>query len=143
MKVRIESGEQSSALEMIVNSRTKALSPDEAQALVGCLTFAHNIWSGWYGDRLACVWGLVPPSLMSDSAYLWLYTTDAIKDHEFMFVRYSQRMIEQMLELYPRITGMTQAGATDSIRWLRWLGASFGEPQGTFIPFVIRKKTNG
>lgn len=96
------------------------------------------LWSGEFKGQLLCLWGLIPPTILSDQAYLWLYTTEAAKDHEFVLVRRSQIELRKMLEAFPRIVGHCEVGAERSIRWLRWLGARFGEPDGKLIPFVIR-----
>lgn len=117
-----------------------SLTKDEIRQFNNCLASTAVVWVGMVDRKFICTWGLIPPTLLSDQAYLWLYTTEAVKDHEFIFVRKSQQAIEQMLERYPTIVGCAQVGADRSIRWLKWLGAKFAEPEGKLIPFVIRKK---
>jgi hypothetical protein len=104
-----------------------------------CLLMSVSMWSGFIDGDLACIWGVIPPTLMSNQAYLWLYTTDAIKGHEFLLVRHSQRVIEEVLKEYPSIVGHAIIGSDKSIKWLKWLGAKFGEPQGLAIPFRISR----
>jgi hypothetical protein len=104
-----------------------------------CLLMSTVIWAGFINNRLACIWGVIPPSLMSFQAYLWLYTTDAIKNHEFRLVRHSQLVIEEILQEYPSIVGHAIMGSDKSIRWLKWLGAKFAPPQGLVIPFRITR----
>jgi hypothetical protein len=104
-----------------------------------CLLMSTVIWAGFINDKLACIWGVIPPTLMSSQAYLWLYTTDVIKGHEFILVRHSQLVIDEVLKEYPSIVGHALMGAEKSIRWLKWLGAEFGYPQGTGIPFRITR----
>lgn len=105
-----------------------------------CQKMSGEVWTAWIGDDLVAVWGLIPPSLLSNQAYLWMHSTDAVKEHTFLFVRTSQRMIERMLTHYETIVGHCLAGADDSIRWVRWLGAEFGTIEGLFVPFTIRRK---
>ena len=107
----------------------------------------HNstrVWIGCHNNKVACFWGLVPPTLLSDRAYLWLYTTPDLDAHIFLLVRHSQRMVEQMLEEFPIIVGHCGINDRKAIRWLKWLGAQFGDPPefGAFIPFII-KANNG
>jgi hypothetical protein len=45
-----------------------------------------------------------------------------------------------MLQRYPTIVGNCIVGEYKSIRWLKWLGAKFGRPEGNKVPFVIRAK---
>lgn len=101
---------------------------------------SSRVWIGIDGAQVFCVWGLVPPSLLSDRAYLWLYTTEHLHSHIFALVRHSQRMVEQMLQHYPTLVGHCKLDQPKSIRWLRWLGAEFSDPQGQFIPFTIKAK---
>lgn len=104
-----------------------------------CLMMSTVIWAGFINGGLACIWGVIPPTLMSDRAYLWLYTTDLIKEHQFTLVRHSQLVMEEILSEYPTVVGHAIIGSDKSIRWLKWLGAKFGPPQGTAIPFRITR----
>jgi hypothetical protein len=104
-----------------------------------CLLMSTDMWAGFINGKLACIWGIIPPTLMSYQAYLWLYTTDAIVGHEFILVRHSQLVIDGLLEHYPDIVGHATMGSDKSIRWLKWLGAKFGQPQGTNVPFRISR----
>ncbi len=98
------------------------------------------VWIGKKDDEVLCFMGLIPPTLLSDRAYLWLQTTPAMQDHVFTFVRHSQLLLAEMLKEFPLIVGHCEASQTKSIRWLRWLGAEFGTPIGRAIPFEIRAK---
>lgn len=105
-----------------------------------CLTQSNTLWVGLADDELVCVWGVIAPTLMSDTGYLWLHTTPALKGREFLFVRHSQIAIAELLQSYRAITGHCLIGADQSRRWLRWLGAVFGPPQEKAIPFTIEAK---
>lgn len=121
----------------LVNLR---ISADEVPAFTQCVNMSVEIYQGMVDDVIICVWGLIPPTLLSNQAYLWMYDTDAAQDHQFLFIRYSQRIVEKMLEEYETIVGHAHAENTRGIRWLKWLGAEFGHPLGKMIPFTIRKK---
>ncbi len=121
------------------------LSDEDQQIIKKCLSPTSTIWSGFYDDQLVCVFGLVPPTLSSNNAYLWLYTVpEAVSEHAFYFIRHSQRAVEEMLKLYPRIVGHTKASEHKSIRWLKWIGAKYGPVDESGLrPFVIEKVANG
>jgi hypothetical protein len=105
-----------------------------------CIMASSVVWTGYADDEPICMWGLVPPTLLSASAYLWLLTTEQIKDHQFALVRHSQIEMEKMLEAYPLIVGHCDLRHPNSVRWLKWLGAVFDTSQGPMAPFMIEKK---
>ena len=119
--------------------RDIVLDENGGKAMDFCLLMSTVIWAGFIDKGLACIWGVIPPTLMSSQAYLWLYTTDLIKEHQFILVRHSQLVIEEILKEYPSIVGHAIIVSSKSIRWLKWLGARFGTPQGTALPFRITR----
>lgn len=116
------------------------LSEKDRDTFYRCFLTSTELWVGLKDNSLVCIWGLAPPTLLSNEAYLWLYTTSSLAGNEFLFVRHSQRAIERMLEKYPTIVGHTTGDNRQTMRWLRWLGASFGDNNGKLIPFIIRKR---
>lgn len=115
------------------------LSLEQLQFFRLCIERATHLWVGEIGGEFVGMWGVIPPSLLCASAYIWLYHTNAVRGREFLFIRRSRLAMAEALELYPEIHGHTVADNSAAIRWLRWLGAEFGEPQGQLIPFVIRR----
>lgn len=105
-----------------------------------CMEQSEELWAGHIDGALACVWGIIPPTLMSSRAYLWLFVTPDMKGHEFLLVRHSQRQIERLLEEYSMLEGLTDKSADKSIRWLEWLGAEFYPHNDKFLRFEIRKR---
>ena len=114
--------------------------PGAEKTMRECVRRSVEVRCGMLDDEVACVWGLIPPTLLSDRAYLWLLTTDIVTEHKFLFVRYSQRYVEEMLKQYPVLYGEAEINNEPAKRWLKWLGARFGEPNGRFIPFEIKRK---
>ena len=112
----------------------------QLQQYINCSAFT---WMGRADGVVACVWGLIAPSLLNDNAHLWLVTTDLVDEHKFVFVRHSQKAIANMLKIFPCITGHTDVTNESAVRWLRLLGVRFGEPVNGFMPFEIRAKRNG
>lgn len=118
--------------------------PEMESNLRHCISlYLHSsvfTWCAKVDDKVACIWGLIPPSLISDRAYLWLQTTDLVEKHKFLFIRHSQIHMQKMLEKYPIIIGNVDTRFPNNIRWLKFLGAEFTDPIGFGVPFVIRKK---
>ena len=115
------------------------LHPNDVATMARCLRTSTMVYVGKIDGKVICSWGVVPPTLMSDQAYLWLYTTEALAEHKFIFVRHSQRVIERLLDEYRALVGHVLVGNDLAFRWLRWLGAEFGEPIGALVPFRIER----
>lgn len=98
-----------------------------------------DVYSGFVDGEFVCCWGLIPPTFLSNQAYLWMWAPEPIK-HQLVFIRRSQMQVAKMLERYERIVGRCDVKAKSSQRWLRWLGAEFGEREGNVIPFEIRRR---
>jgi len=100
---------------------------------------SSHVWVGIEDGKILATWGVIPPTLLSDRAYLWMFHTSHLQKHVFIFVRHSQRMVQEALSLYPILVGHAVIDNDRAIRWLRWLGAEFGDPiQGKILPFEIR-----
>ena len=126
--------------EFISDTDLRGLSIAEVDAFKQYVAKSTILYAAFASGKLIGLCGLITPTLLSDRAYLWLQTTEAAQEHEFILVRQSQIAVKEMLKKYPTIVGHCAVGAERSIRWLKWLGAAFGEPEGEMLPFVIRKQ---
>lgn len=116
------------------------LEPSQLERFQRFILVSQSVWYCEIDGEFVGMWGTVPPTLMSDTTYLWVYTNEKVKEHQFVFIRHSQLAIAEVLEHWHAVHGHAVVGANKSIRWLKWLGAEFGEPEGNLIPFVIRRK---
>ena len=118
------------AYDMMFEEHLATAPPIDQDTMHRAMRNSEHVWLCMQDTKIICVWGLIAPTLLSDRAYLWMYTTKHMKEHTFIFVRHSQRALEAALEKYPIIVGHTLIGNDKAIRWLKWLGAKFEEPQG-------------
>ena len=126
--------------ELISSLDEGKLSPSEVEMFNRFVLVSSKLRAAQVDGKLIALWGLIPPTMLSDQAYLWLHTTEAAQEHEFIIVRNSQIEVRKMLEEFPRIIGHCEVEATRSIRWLKWLGAVFGDHDGRLVPFEIVRK---
>lgn len=122
-------------------SRKIRLNDEEHDRIMkDCLRSSPVVWESNIDGEGACIWGLIPQTLMSDRAYIWLYTTDVADQHTFILVRQSKLMIEEVLKECPILYGYCKLEDARAIRWLKWLGAEFGIYDDVKISFEIRKR---
>lgn len=123
--------------------RQGRLSDQEYEIIGNCFARSEERWVGAVDNVVACLWGLIPPTLMSDQAYLWLYHNELVVEHKFAFIRHSQVQMQRMLKLYPNIVGDCLVSNASGRQWLTWLGAKFHTPQGPLVPFHIEASAYG
>lgn len=131
----------SEAYDLIYEEHLSMLSTINQETMQRAMMNSSRVWLGEDEGRVIAVWGLIPPTLMSDIAYLWLFTTKNLTRHTFIFIRHSQRAVQAMLEEFPTIVGHAELTNRKSIQWLKWLGAEFGDPvSDRAVPFTIKAK---
>jgi hypothetical protein len=129
------------AYDLIYEEHLSTLSTINQETMQRAMANSTRVWLGEDDGAVIAVWGLIPPTLMSDVAYLWLFTTKNLTRHTFIFIRHSQKAVQAMLSEFPMIIGHAELANHKSIQWLKWLGAEFGEPiAGKAIPFTIKAK---
>lgn len=135
--VYISRADVATTRQLITEMLGGVLTDAQARSLDGCLGPTSNLWIGFVSGRPVCAWGLVPPTMLSDRAYLWLYASPLVDEYKFLFVRYSQRVVEDLRKHFPVIHGVCEITNPRAIRWLRWLGANFSDPTDGHVPFTI------
>lgn len=79
----------------------------------------------WKPSEVACAWGVVRGAGIEPSS-LWLLTTPLIDQHKIHFARRSREIIAGILAEEGCIDGYVLVRNKRSVRWLAWLGFSFG-----------------
>lgn len=139
MKITVRREPIGDVYEVIRRSSVKDI-PEAERVMRECLYRSIEIRQGLVDGKVACIWGMIPPTLLSTTAYLWLLTTDLVEAHKFLFVRHSQRYVEEALKVFPTIVGDVVLPNPAAQRWLRWLGAEFGVAAEGRVPFKIQRK---
>lgn len=128
--------------EDMLNHCPVAQVPNAMEYLTRFINLSATTYVGYIKDRVACMYGLKPASLLStDQAYMWLITTDIVDMNKFEFIRHSEVVIEMVLKEYEKIVGETFVTDTRAFKWLRWLGAVYLDYTGELVPFYITRET--
>jgi len=84
-------------------------------------------------------WGLVLLSALGGVGRPWMLSTALVKRYRKDFLRESRRQLVDLHQLCPVLRGVTDARYRGAVRWLGWLGFSFGPPVeiggAPFLPF--------
>lgn len=98
---------------------------------------SRPILVGFHKDQPACVFGFIPYTFTSDTAHLWMITTDVVNQDKLNFARMARDMIKNMLNDYPVITGYV----TDdrSCRWIKLLGGELKYVTSSVHAFEFRR----
>lgn len=135
-----------------MNGELRVFQKEDVKALISCVSnYDREVMLQWinrsdvviegvFDDKALCIYGLISASVLSDEAYIWFWSTEHAASHPLIVARHSKHVVEHLLSMFPTITGHCVTGHERSIRWLSWLGAIFGEPQGLLVPFTIKAK---
>jgi hypothetical protein len=141
MTVRIFQLPGPDAYDLLLPDHFTMLPDSEREIMQRSMHNSYHVWIGEIDGEIVAVWGLIPPTLLSDVAYLWLFNTKHMRGHILTFIRQSWRVVDLMLREFPTIVGHCKLENLHGQKWLRWLGAEFGDPiNGTVYPFTIRAK---
>ena len=100
---------------------------------------SSQIFIGRVDGVIACMWGIIRPSILSGEGYIWLLTTDLAEEHKFLLIRHSQLHIKRLLTSYSILIGDCAIEDVRAHKWLKFLGAKFDFPVGHTVPFRIEK----
>ena len=136
--MNIQKHKPSAAWDLLYAPHLAMLSEFNQDTMARAIRNSDWVWIGDVDGEVFGFWGLIPPTLCSDRAYLWFMHTDSLCKYVFAFIRHSRAVTAELLGLYPILVGHGRASDARSLRWLRWCGAVFGPSQGDLIPFEIR-----
>jgi hypothetical protein len=92
--------------------------------------------------RPLAAWGLGLISALGGIGGPWMLSTPLIERDRRAFLRESRRQVAEMRQLCPILRGLVDARYRGAVRWLGWLGFSFGAPieigGAPFLPFEMR-----
>ena len=84
-------------------------------------------WSAFEGDKLICILGCAPISLVSGIGSPWMLGTPLLDKHSRILVRVTPRYIGTMLKAFPHLVNYVHTHNHTSKRWLRRIGFTLEE----------------
>lgn len=80
-----------------------------------------------HDGKPVAMFGIMPKDF--STGILWMLTTDGLNKVGRPFVRHCKEWFAQMLEIYPVLEGCVDLRNTESIRWLTYVGAVWGDTE--------------
>lgn len=103
------------------------MTPEEAlRASIKSKGEKHTVLAD--GEPIA-MFGVGLPSMMSGRGVPWLLAREGFEKYFKSIGRYSRRYIDYALDVYDSLENYIDIRNTTSIRWLRWLGFNFDQPE--------------
>ena len=96
------------------------IDPDSLTDICRAAGLSDPIFRGDYRGHLLVVLGFIPPTILADDAYLWMYTGELAREFPYIIGRWGWRVTRAAFHRYPRLVGHCNR---DSAHWLRRLGA--------------------
>ena len=98
-------------------------------ALSCALRGSLQAWTGLIDGRVACMFGVVPESLMGGSGFPWMLGSDLIISHQKLFLRRCRKNVAMMAEQFNYLHNYVDDRNVKAVKWLEWLGFEIGEPE--------------
>lgn len=100
--------------------------PFEALAL--SLRKSSRAYTGLVDGQPVVMFGVADINVLCGIGAPWLLGTDEVEQISLRFLRLSRRWRRQLFRGYSVLRNFVDVHNTVSVRWLRWLGATFSDP---------------
>lgn len=98
-------------------------------ALRCALRGSLHSWAGLIDGQVACMFGVMPASLMGGSGYPWMLGSELIVNNQKLFLRRCRENVQMMAEQFNYLHNYVDDRNIKAIKWLQWLGFEVGEPE--------------
>lgn len=119
--------------------------PDEAAMLRHGIDVSSHAYAAIEGGVPFAIGGVVPVNVAAGFGRPWMLGTSGVGRNPRWFLRESRAHLAAVLDAYATLENFCDARYVASIRWLRWLGFTIGEPfpygerQLPLVPFRMTR----
>lgn len=94
----------------------------ERETLQKAMRDSSLMWVGTVDGEVACMFGVVPVSLLGGQGVPWLLGTPLIDKNRGAFIKRNRAYIARMLDACPHLVNIVDARNIKSIAWLKRMG---------------------
>lgn len=113
------------------------MEPEEALAY--SINGSFRAFVGDVDGEPVAYWGYSPISVLGDTAFVWMLSTEALSDNPIVCAMASRRILGTLLERYPTLLAQVDLRYERAIRWLEWLGFVPGDVSGGLQSMKIQR----
>lgn len=139
MGARAECVVGSAFSSLISQAVRETLTDSEMIIMENAMIKSVDVWMVSDGQMLG-ITGIAPDTLLAREAFIWNYTNPFNRRISAGAIRTTKMVVEHFLTRYDLLVGYCELSNAKSQRWVKWLGADFGQPNGQLIPFTIEAK---
>lgn len=70
---------------------------------------------------------------------VWMLCTKCVEEHKITFLKYSKKLLQETLSHFPYLYNKCWLGNDLHVKWLSWLGCTWGKQEGDFRYFRFTK----
>ena len=134
MGVLVEQVKGKKFIELISPAIYDLLKEEELKIMENAVEKSTSVCMVSKGQMIG-ITGIAPDTLLSSSAFLWLYTNPFNERISVEVLKATRVVIKNFLVDYPCLVGYCEVENVKAQRWISWLGADFGRENGKLIPF--------
>lgn len=127
--------------ELISPAICETISANDLQLMENAMSKSTDVWMVSDSGQMVGITGVAPDSLLAREAFIWNYTNPFNDRVSVGVMRATRQVVDHFLNQYPTLVGYCELPNAKAQRWVRWLGAEFGQLNGQLIPFMIKAKT--
>lgn len=76
---------------------------------------------------------------VNSNGLVWMLCTKSVERNKIRFLRYTKELLEDTIKTIPRLYNCVWLKNDLHVKWLKWLGATFGVSQGGFQYFEFNR----
>lgn len=99
------------------------------ECLIDSFRLSRLAWTGLVDGVPVCMFGVVQVSKDGRAGRPWMIGTELLDKYQKVFLRRCAGQVETMQMCFDSLENVVDARNERAIKWLRWLGFSFSEPE--------------
>tara|TARA_Y100000310_G_C20533794_1_gene739826 strand:- start:63 stop:524 length:462 start_codon:yes stop_codon:yes gene_type:complete len=92
-----------------------------------CISRSDEAWTALYNGEVVCIFGIRRKSLLSDTAYPWLLSTNLVNEHKRNLLKGAKISVNKWMGMNELLENFIPAGLPKLIRFVSWLGFTVEE----------------